>query len=236
MFKVSVITPFYYEPFRWLEENIESVRSQKTQYKIQHIIINDNPERETEYRTFASVYADRDNLLFLSNEKNIGLGLTRNHGLRHAKGEYIMLLDTDDRFVEDKVEKQINFMKEHDLDMSYGGFRVVLKDILTNEVNIPQDHVDSRALASKNYIPCNSVCFKRYVLDTTGDFYDKFSKCYEDWDLWVRFSEAKIAIGAMKEVLYLLRWHGDNLTILYANNGLEDTRKPEWQERWKHLL
>lgn len=61
---------------------------------------------------FMSKYPDK-NLKFIKNEKNKGVGFTRNVGLKQCSGEYILFLDADDEiFDKDLLSKAQNILKD----------------------------------------------------------------------------------------------------------------------------
>lgn len=63
-------------------------------------------------------YAQHDNRIrLLRQEKNQGLSVSRNRAIAEAKGEYLLMLDGDDLFAPDMVEKAYNKAKETDADM-----------------------------------------------------------------------------------------------------------------------
>ena len=63
-------------------------------------------------------YAAKDSRIrLLRQEKNQGLSVSRNLAIQNAKGEYLLMLDGDDLFAHDMVEKAYNKAKETDSDM-----------------------------------------------------------------------------------------------------------------------
>ena len=89
--KISVIIPVY-NVEKTMRQTLDSVINQ-TFKDIQIICVND-------CSTDSSVqileeYASKDSCIEIyHNEKNLGLGLTRNHGMEYAKGDYIHFLAT----------------------------------------------------------------------------------------------------------------------------------------------
>ena len=97
---VSVIAPFYnVESF--IEEFIESVLAQDMP-DFELLLIDDrSPDKS---RLIAERLAARDpRIRIITHGKNQGLGPARNTGVRHAKGEYLMFIDSDDRMASPQV-------------------------------------------------------------------------------------------------------------------------------------
>ena len=55
-------------------------------------------------------------------DKNQGAALARNRGVAEAKGRYIAYLDADDLWMPDKLEKEVNFMKQKDAAFAFTGY------------------------------------------------------------------------------------------------------------------
>ena len=58
----------------------------------------------------------------ISNEKNCGVSFTRKHGLEEAKGAWIAVLDSDDAWAPEKLEKQIELQNRTNADEPKGNF------------------------------------------------------------------------------------------------------------------
>lgn len=111
---VSIIMPSW-NTGEFIAESIQSVLNQ-TYTNWELIIIDDCSSDDTD-QIIESFNDER--IKYLKNEKNCGAALTRNRGLREARGEWIAFLDSDDLWSSDKLEKQIEFMKKNDIYFSY---------------------------------------------------------------------------------------------------------------------
>ena len=112
---VSVIIPVYnYE--RYLGEAIESVLNQ-TYRNLEVIVVDDgSTDRSSEV---AKSFADRGvRYLYQDHE---GIGPARNTGVELAQGDFIAFLDADDRWPEEKLERQLSvFENDPALEMVFG--------------------------------------------------------------------------------------------------------------------
>ena len=111
--KVSVIIPVYNQE-NLIIKAIESIPKRKD---IETIVIDDCSTDKTwrkivDYRLENEDYI---NLRILQNNENKGVGYTVNRGYDEAKGEYIVLLGSDDYFYTENFEKIINELDGTDL-------------------------------------------------------------------------------------------------------------------------
>lgn len=103
--KISVIIPVF-NGEKFLAEAIDSVISQT--YKAYEIIIVDDGSNDDTV-SIAKSYSEIDYYY----QKNEGVSSALNLGLSKIKGDFISFLDADDIWVENKLEKQIEFLREH---------------------------------------------------------------------------------------------------------------------------
>ena len=114
---VSIIMPTY-NCGKYIEQSINSVISQT--YKNWELIIIDDCSTDN---TIDIVNKFKDKRIkFLQNPKNSGAAISRNYGLREAKGKWIAFLDSDDLWKSQKLEKQIKFMIENSYYFSYTNY------------------------------------------------------------------------------------------------------------------
>lgn len=107
---VTVLMSMYKTPLEQLKEAVESILNQSFR-DFEFLIIDDGASQES-IDLVMSYNDDRINLV--RNKQNIGLEKSLNKGLRIAKGKYIVRMDTDDISYPDRIEKQIQFIKQHE--------------------------------------------------------------------------------------------------------------------------
>jgi glycosyltransferase involved in cell wall biosynthesis len=124
---VSVIIPTYYRN-DWLRSAIESALEQ-TYRPIEVIVVDDSGERHAE--PVAREYDVR----YVAHERNQGGNPARNTGIAASKGEYVQLLDDDDRILPTKLEKQLAVLEDNPSVgvvycgiQQYDGIKVLPKD------------------------------------------------------------------------------------------------------------
>lgn len=116
MEKVSIIVPIY-NVEKYIERCIKSLISQ-TYRDIEILLINDGSPDDS--KTICERYEKIDKRIKLYNKENGGLSDTRNYGLKRAKGEYILFVDSDDYIESNTVEVLISEMKKDNLDIVAG--------------------------------------------------------------------------------------------------------------------
>ncbi|MEM8791877.1 MAG: glycosyltransferase [Pseudomonadota bacterium] len=109
MQEVSIIIPFHnVEDF--IEECLESVRTQD--YPSLQVILVDDASPDGS-RAIAKAFCERDaRFTLLSHERNLGIGPARNTGIEVATGDYLLFLDSDDRFSSDDAVSRLVVLAE----------------------------------------------------------------------------------------------------------------------------
>lgn len=116
--KLSFIVPLY-NTERFIVECLESLYEQElAEEDFEVIVVNDGstdagPERVTGFA------ATKTNCRMV-NQRNGGLSAARNSGLRVAKGEYVMFVDSDDYLLSDSISPFLEKLEMYDLDFIRG--------------------------------------------------------------------------------------------------------------------
>ena len=152
---VSIIMSAY-NVEKYIAEAIESVLKQ-TYTNWELIIVNDCSIDATEQ--LAKKYQEQDERIKLhSLPENKGVANARNIALQNAVGRYIAFLDSDDIWLPEKLEKQLDFMKINNYVFTYHQYRhFASKDKVGQIVKIPSqlDYMDA---LKGNSIGCLTVC------------------------------------------------------------------------------
>jgi glycosyltransferase involved in cell wall biosynthesis len=199
--RVSVITIFL-NAEKFIEEAIRSVLAQTyTDWEL--LLVDDgSSDGSTEIaRRFAAEHRDKVRYLEHSGHENRGMSASRNLGLRHARGEFIALLDADDVYVPEKLEEQVALLDLHpEAAMLYGRTRLWVdwtrdpEDLERDTLTPASPQLDALVqppaqlaayIRYEIFYPCTcSVVFRREILDAVGGFEEVFRGTYEDMALY----------------------------------------------------
>ena len=110
--KVSIIIA-YHKKKLFFEYTINSIFNQ-TYRNFEVIVVYDDVDH-SELRFVKKILKKLPKYKIIINKKNIGAGLSRNKGIRFAKGQFIAFCDADDLWHIKKLETQIFFMQKKKL-------------------------------------------------------------------------------------------------------------------------
>ncbi|MGB0452220.1 MAG: glycosyltransferase family 2 protein [Bacteriovoracaceae bacterium] len=206
---ISVIIPTFNRA-QVLSRAIESVLNQSYQ-NFELIVVDDGSTDETEKLISEILEAH------LIKIENSGVSHARNVGVHKAKGEWLAFLDSDDEWLKNKLEKQVEFLTSNPH----------LKIVHTNEAWFRNDKFLNQHLKHKKsggdfferaldlcLISPSSVLIEKNLFQSLGGFKENFPVC-EDYDLWLRvlsFHE----VGFLEEVLiHKFGGHEDQLSAKY---------------------
>jgi GT2 family glycosyltransferase len=193
--KISVVTRTYNGRHRLLVQCLQSVAHQ-TYTNIEHVIVEDGGNSlATTVEEFRDAYPE-SNIVYSPLDK-VGRCHAGNSGLEMATGEYLMFLDDDDLLFCDHVEVCLaELCSNDDLGAVYalawevetefdeaGGYEEMSHGI---PASLRQEF-DREVLLHHNYIPIQSIVFRRSLYDELGGF-DPELENLEDWNLWVRYA------------------------------------------------
>lgn len=116
-FRLSVLVPVYnVEPY--LERCVRSIENQdidKEDYEV--LLINDGSTDDS--LAIANKLAEEFSNILVYSKPNEGLSATRNYGIDHANGKYIMHVDSDDYLVENTIGKVLEVAENEQLDLCF---------------------------------------------------------------------------------------------------------------------
>lgn len=183
--KVSVVIPTYNRS-ELLKKAIYSLQLQRHQ-NLEIIIIDDCSTDETEEVVAAM---DDSRIKYIKHETNRGGSEARNTGIKHATGEYVGFLDSDDQWLPDKLEQQLAIFKGNpEVGAVYTGVKLFNEHHIIKEI-IPRHRGDLLPmLIESNCIDTtSSVLVKTELLHEVNGFESALPSC-QDWDLYLRLSQ-----------------------------------------------
>ena len=176
---VSIITPAF-QAESTIEETIASVQ-QQTYPHWEMLIVDDRSPDET--YTLVSRLAQQDpRIRPLRHAENQGPSAARNTALSVAQGRYIAFLDSDDLWLPEKLELQLQFMREQSAALSFTQFRRISQhgERIGHLIQIP------RRIRYQNLLKNTAIATSTVVVDRqrTGAF-RMTNAYYDDLVLWL---------------------------------------------------
>ena len=226
--KISVIVPVY-NVEKWLNMCIDSILAQS--YKnLEVILVNDGSTDKS--KDICDSYSKKDNRVRVLNIKNSGQSVARNIGLKEAKGDYILFIDSDD-YISDKaiIEKFINILDSNNYDFIYtsycrfeDGNEEKITEILP--INLTNDEIKNKEgkdilvdLLNKNsfhHAPYLKVCRKEFILNNKLLFREGYYHEDAEWTFKVFYYAKKIFIY---DKPWYMRRMRENSTITSRNES-----------------
>ena len=184
MTEVSVIIPTYNRANKVLRA-VSSVLSQT--FKDFELIVVDDGSSD---QTTEALAPFQDRLVYMAHDKNRGVSASRNTGIRTSKAPFIAFLDSDDYWLQDKLDVQMKFFQENPEAVACQTEEIWIRN--GRRANPRQKHLKpSGDIFEPSLKLClvspSAVMLKRTLLDQVGLFDEGFPVC-EDYDLWLRVS------------------------------------------------
>lgn len=215
---VSIIVPCYNQA-EFLSDALQSVLNQ-TYKSWECIIINDGSVDKTEL--VAKEWLLKDKRYKYIKKENGGLSQARNVGIKSALGEYILLLDADDKIDETLVFKAIPiFNKDQNIGVVTYWCNRFVGDRVVN-VFKPKGG-DINDFLFKNSAIGTSM-FRKKCWITVGGYDEKMKNGYEDWEFYIRLTQ-KWRVFVIPEVLFYYRQHSVSMRTVAINKYDTEIKK-----------
>jgi glycosyltransferase involved in cell wall biosynthesis len=200
---ISVIIPTYNRA-RILKESIQSVLEQ-TLSPMEVIIVDDFSTDNTQEIVESF---NNEKVRYMKNERSKGANGARNTGILKAKGDYIAFQDSDDIWLNNKLEKQSEYMRVNsEVDMCFcsinfnNGTRIIPKR------KVEPDEINAQ-LRKGNFISTQTIFVRTSVAKDV--LFDEGLKRFQDWDFCLRLSK-KYVIHHVHEPLVLVEQQEDSI-------------------------
>lgn len=210
---------------RWIRRAVDSALAQS--YLHREILIVDDASTDSSVQCLESYRALAD-LKLVVHRHNRGIPATKNHGVRHARGEYVAFLEQDDEWLPDKLSRQAEvFTADARVGLVYTDAVYVEADgrelLLRGTASVP---LSSREAAVKAVFLNNpvtsmsSVAMRRGCLEELGGFDESFHGA-DDYDLWLRVAGHSRMVH-IEEPLVRYQCHPGSFSSANTDRMLED--------------
>lgn len=208
--EVSIITPLY-NAEDYISSTADSVFSQ-TFTNFEWIIADDCSTDNSREILFELEKKDsRVKVIYL--KKNGGPIIARNSAIEIAKGRFVAFIDSDDLWLPQKLEKQLNLMKKYSAPLSYTGFKKIDKfgELRNGKImTVPERVSYKMSLKSHSIVASSAV----YDTNLTGNIKQSVEAPLgkDDLHFFLGILEKNGDAIGVQEDLTRLRIHGESLT------------------------
>ena len=248
---VSVLTCFL-NANTFLEEAIESVLAQTLESWELLLVDDGSNDGSTETaRRFAERYPRKVRYLEHPGHENRGSSASRNRALRHARGEFVAILDADDVLLPSALERRVALLRGRpEIGMVYGP--ALLWHGWTGDANDQRRDREERHHAAAGTVfapleytaylldydadmpsPC-TVLIRRSAIDRAGGFEDSFRNLFDDQVLYLKIS-LRSAVLVSRDCDSRYRQHADSVCARSDREGATDAARRiylDWVKRY----
>lgn len=197
---ISVIMAAY-NAEKTISQAVESVLNQT--YKDIELLIIDDCSTDATWSIIEELANKDQRIVLFRNEVNSGVSKTRYYGLQKAKGDWIAILDSDDAWKSDKLEKQIDIYKKTGAELIFTGSAFMDEDNNKLEwtLQVPKE-IDYRQLLKQNLVSNSSVLIKKALYEK---HYASGDEMHEDFATWLGVLRSGKKAHGINEPLLIYR-------------------------------
>lgn len=217
--KISVLMSVYNTNNQYLKDAIESVLTQ-TFTDFEFIIVDDHTCEENQKLLLE--YRDKDpRIVLIHNDENMGLTRSLNRGIEVAQGEFIARMDSDDICVNNRLERQLEFMINNRDVLAVGGLAQILG---TNKIAMKPVNDFGVLRMRMIFFDCAMIHPTAFInlelLKRHGITYDESVRKSQDYMLWADCM-MKGRIAVLEEIVLQYRIHPGQITKTCSNDQKE---------------
>ncbi|MHC4512298.1 MAG: glycosyltransferase family 2 protein [Planctomycetota bacterium] len=223
--EVAVVIPAF-NSRQFLEATIASVREQTLVPRELVVVDDGSTDGTAELVTGLGVRCVR--------QENSGPAAARNHGVRETAAPLLAFLDADDRFLPDKLERQLALLAESHVVACCSNAWVIQdgkRHGLRNSSEVAST-LTFESLLAANPVICSTMVLRRDAFDEAGGFdEDRVLVATEDYDLWLRVARLG-RLAYMDAPLAEYRVHDASLSDSSRFLAGSDCIMDKVEERW----
>lgn len=202
---VSVIIPAW-NAEAFIEETLRSAVEQT--FKDMEIIVVDDCSTDRTAEIAERMAATDPRIRCFRNPQNSGFSKTRNFAIEQARGTYIALLDSDDIWLPEKLERQVELIRRENADLVYCSYGMIdEKGNKSHPDFIVPETTDMEHMLACNVIGCSTVLVRKELLI---QFPLGEDNSHEDYAVWLRILSTGCHMVGIRTVLMRYRVLSDS--------------------------
>lgn len=197
---VSIIMAAYNSE-RTIESAIQSVQAQS--YSDWELLVINDCSKDSTLAIVSKLADDDPRIRLLNNDSNSGVSITRKKGMENANGVWIAVLDSDDMWAPDKLEKQINLAHRTGAELIFTGSAFIDNDgnPINWQLHVPEK-LPYKELLKQNLVSNSSALVKKELYQ---QFYAIGDEMHEDFAIWLGITKTGRDAYGLDEPLLIYR-------------------------------
>lgn len=226
--KYSIIVPVY-KVEKYLGQCVDSILKQT--YKDFELILVDDGSPDN-CPAICDNYAAENKNVTVFHQKNRGLANARNSGLKIAKGDYIIFIDSDDYLSSEDALAKIDRVLEQKPDVLVFGYRKYFEstdsfgspvcDFPTDKNVLPPEQFLSYLITKDSYTGTAWAKVFKHELLLSNNIKFKEGMISEDTDFYLQIMLSAKSYTAINEALYTYRMRPDSISHAVKEQSLTD--------------
>ena len=201
---LTVISPVF-NAAAYLEEMLDSVAALGISYE-HHVLDGGSTDG-----TVALLQARDDDRLHWVSEPDRGQTHAVNKGLSRAGGDLLTWINGDNAYLPGAIERAVGLLESRpDVDAVFGGIDIIDEAGVVRRRYVPPPYSWQRYLFMGDYIPTETIVFRRALLDRAPRLDERFVDA-ADYDFFLRLLHRRRVVR-LEEPILRYRYHPDSKT------------------------
>ena len=218
----SILISSYNTSEIYMRECLDSIKQQNGDFNMEIVWINDGSlsENTTTIKKLLKEFKETTrftSVKYITNEINKGIGYSLYHGVKLCSNDLIIKMDSDDIMVNDRIKKQLNFMKSHpDCKICGGQVSMFKNDNITNVVSVsrhpPITWKQYKDKPSEWFVNHPTLCYRKSAIIESGNYDPKEHSMIEDFHLELKMLKTFGIVYNIPDVVLNYRLHPNQVT------------------------
>lgn len=203
---VSIITPTF-NSANFITECIKSIQAQT--HTNWELLITDDCSNDNTVEVINSFRKEDNRIKLFRLNENSGAGIARNNSIKLASGRFIAFCDSDDRWLPNKLEVQLEYLLNHNAGFTYSSYYIQNEEQnQIGKINGPKQ-ISYREILRNNYIGCLTAIYDTKAM---GKMFMPDIRKRQDWVLWIRIIKKLGVVQGISEPLAIYTVRKDSIS------------------------
>lgn len=214
---ISILIPVFNTDIRYIKQCLDSIE-QQTYSEYEVIIVNDGSDEDISNFLHSYKLANSQTKYTVIDQEKRGISAALNTGIKLCQYDIIARMDADDIMLPDRLEKQIFYIHQKEVDI------LGAQMILFGDLNFTTNHpliIPKNVMAYLDWFMNHpTVMYKKQKIIDIGGYNSEYDGC-EDLELWCRALSNNLVLHNMSDIVLKHRRHKNNATATQNHDSVQ---------------